>query len=551
MLVGLNISNIVLIERLNLEFGHGLNVLTGETGAGKSILMDALSLALGARSDVGLIRHGCDAASVTAEFDSVPPDVCDLLREFDIDCTDGVILRRTLSSDGKSRAWINDVPVSIKTLRSVGDLLVEIHGQFANHTLLNQTTHRPTLDAYGLKHIVGYAELLSTTRDAYMEYHAADKRLDELTELLSRAETEREFLAHNVAELQKLNPVPGEEEELSTRRAAMMNAEKNAAILTDAMDVLGGRGNSLDAQIFNAAHILQRIKSDPNPYTDQIDKLYSAAEIISNVMGSLEPESMDMDDMDSIEERLFAIRAAARKHRVGADELPNKLAEMAAQLSAIDNSDAELKRVRALRDNMFEKFQLLSQKLSSARMSAADKMRESILAELPDLKLGSADFRVECSACSPSSTGCDDVTFMIKTNPGSPFAPLHRAASGGELARLMLALRVVFAGDKDAHTFVFDEVDTGISGATASAVGSRLNRLASASQALVITHSAQVAGFADKHFKISKTVSNDKTTTSVIEIGGADRENEIARIISGAEITPESITMAKTLIKKD
>ncbi len=551
MLVGLNISNIVLIERLNLEFGHGLNVLTGETGAGKSILMDALSLALGARSDVGLIRHGCDAASVTAEFDSVPPDVCDLLREFDIDCTDGVILRRTLSSDGKSRAWINDVPVSIKTLRSVGDLLVEIHGQFANHTLLNQATHRPTLDAYGLKHIVGYAELLSTTRDAYMEYHAADKRLDELTELLSRAETEREFLAHNVAELQKLNPVPGEEEELSTRRAAMMNAEKNAAILTDAMDVLGGHGNSLDAQIFNAAHILQRIKSDPNPYTDQIDKLYSAAEIISNVMGSLEPESMDMDDMDSIEERLFAIRAAARKHRVGADELPNKLAEMAAQLSAIDNSDAELKRVRALRDNMFEKFQSLSQKLSSARMSAADKMRESILAELPDLKLGSADFRVECSACSPSSTGCDDVTFMIKTNPGSPFAPLHRAASGGELARLMLALRVVFAGDKDAHTFVFDEVDTGISGATASAVGSRLNRLASASQALVITHSAQVAGFADKHFKISKTVSNDKTTTSVIEIGGADRVNEIARIISGAEITPESVTMAKTLIKKD
>lgn len=551
MLVGLNISNIVLIERLNLEFGHGLNVLTGETGAGKSILMDALSLALGARSDVGLIRHGCDTASVTAEFDSVPPDVCDLLREFDIDCTDGVILRRTLSSDGKSRAWINDVPVSIKTLRSVGDLLVEIHGQFANHTLLNQTTHRPTLDAYGLKHIVGYAELLSTTRDAYMEYHAADKRLDELTDLLSRAETEREFLAHNVAELQKLNPVPGEEEELSTRRATMMNAEKNAAILTDAMDVLGGHGNSLDAQIFNAAHILQRIKSDPNPYTDQIDKLYSAAEIISNVMGSLEPESMDMDDMDSIEERLFAIRAAARKHRVGADELPNKLAEMAAQLSAIDNSDAELKRVRTLRDNMFEKFQSLSQKLSSARMSAADKMRESILAELPDLKLGSADFRVECSTCSPSTTGCDDVTFMIKTNPGSPFAPLHRAASGGELARLMLALRVVFAGDKDAHTFVFDEVDTGISGATASAVGSRLNRLASASQALVITHSAQVAGFADKHFKISKTVSNDKTTTSVIEIGGADRVNEIARIISGAEITTESITMAKTLIKKD
>ena len=550
MLIGLNITNIVLIERLNLEFGHGLNVLTGETGAGKSILMDALSLALGARSDIGLIRHGCDMASVSAEFDTVGDNVRDILCEFDIDCADGVILRRTLGMDGKSRAWINDVPVSVKTLKAVGDSLIEIHGQFANHALLNQSAHRPTLDLFAAGNVPGFSDLLVNTRDAYREYHDADKRLNELSDMLARAESEREFLAHNVAELEKLKPQPGEEEELSNRRAAMMNAEKNAAILGEAMDALNARGNSLDAQIFGVAHILQRIKTEPNPYTEQIDKLYSAAEILSEVMGALEPESMDVDDMDSIEERLFAIRAAARKHRVSPDELPAKLSEMSAQLAVIDNSDAELKRVKTLRDNAFGRFQTCASNLSNARRMAATKMRESILRELPDLKLGSADFMVECTECMASSMGIDEITFMIKTNPGSPFAPLHRAASGGELARLMLALRVVLAGAGDAHSFVFDEIDTGISGATASAVGARLNRLAAKSQALVITHSAQVAGFADRHFKISKTVTDDKTTASVVEIGDDERVNEIARIISGAEITPESIIMAKTLLKK-
>ncbi|MBO5704598.1 MAG: hypothetical protein J6R99_01115 [Alphaproteobacteria bacterium] len=246
---------------------------------------------------------------------------------------------------------------------------------------------------------------------------------------------------------------------------------------------------------------------------------------------------------------MFAIRAAARKHRVSADELPEKLNQMSAQLDAIDNSDAELRRISVQRDNALQKFNGCAAELSAARRIASRKMRECILAELPELKLGSADFMVEISQTEPSSSGIDDVMFMIKTNPGSPFAPLHRAASGGELARLMLAMRVVLAGDNDAHTCVFDEIDTGISGATASAVGARLNRLAANQQALVITHSAQVAGYADCHFKISKSVSDNTTTTSVCEIVGDDRVTEVARIISGDKITSESITMAKTLIK--
>ncbi|MBQ8042507.1 MAG: DNA repair protein RecN [Alphaproteobacteria bacterium] len=550
MLVGLHISNIVLIEKLNLEFGMGLNVLTGETGAGKSILLDALSLALGARSDVGLIRHGCDGASVVAEFDVAPAAVVDTLGECDIECTDGLILRRTLSADGKSRAWINDVPVSIKTLKTVGDSLVEIHGQFANHTLLDVATHRPTLDMFASKNIPDYNDLLASVHATYSQYHAAQRRLTELQEMLARSASERDFLEHNVAELRALSVRVGEEEELSTKRAAMMNAEKNAAILAEAQQALSPRGNSLDAQLFAVAHILQRIRGDENPYQEQIDKLYDVAETVAQVAQSLEPVGMDAENVDTIEERLFAIRAAARKHRVMADELPNVLDKMAQQLNTIDNSDAELKKTSAAVQEFRKAFDVAASKLTDARHVAAEKLRQRLLAELPDLKLGSADFVVDFGVTAPSALGTDDVVFMIKTNTGAPFAPLHRAASGGELARLMLAMRVVLAGADDTHTFVFDEIDTGISGATAAAVGNRLSRLAVDSQELVITHSAQVAGFADRHFKIAKSVSNDKTTTSVHEILADERVNEIARIISGSEITPESVATAKTLMKK-
>ena len=549
MLTNLQISNIVLIEKLNLEFSNGLNILTGETGAGKSILLDALSLALGARSDIGLIRHGCDTASVIAEFDTHNHTISNLLSEFEIDCNDGLILRRTLNTDGKSRAWINDTPVSIKTLKQIGDILLEIHGQFANHTLLNQSNHKSTLDNFASNNFCEFNKILHKVKQTYKEYHDAQTRLETLQETLERLIAERDFLAHNVSELETLNVQIGEEEDLSTRRTAMINAEKNTAILSDAIESLSPHGNSLDSQIFSVAHILQRIKGEPNPYQEQIDKLYDIASDISEIIQTLKPENTDIDDMDSIEERLFAIRAAARKHRIQADELPKKLSEMSEQLRKIDNSDTELQKLKTQIIQYRTDFNNAASELSNLRHKAAEKLRTNLLQELPDLKLGNADFAVDFTQSAPSSTGTDNITFMIKTNPGSPFAPLHSAASGGELARLMLAMRVVLSDSENSHTFVFDEIDTGISGATASAVGARLNRLATNSQTLVITHSAQVAGFADKHFKISKSVSDNKTTTSVREITGDDRINEIARIISGAEITPESITRAKTLIK--
>lgn len=549
MLTGLHISNIVLIEKLSLEFGRGLNVLTGETGAGKSILLDALALALGARSDVGLVRHGCDCASVIAEFNSASEDLRSILDENGIDYDEGIILRRNLTLDGKSRAWVNDIPVSIKTLKQIGDSLVEIHGQFANHSLLDPTTHRQALDSFAVIYDSKNADLIEAVKMTYEEYRNAVKRLNDLQDMLDKTASERDFLQHNVSELQALNVKVGEEEELSNRRTAIMNAEKDAAILTDALAVLTQNSESLDAQIFSAAHILERIKTEPNPYQAQIDALYDAGQTVSDVISKIKPDDVDIDSIDAIEERLFAIRAIARKHRVSADELPEKLLQMTQQLNAIDNSDAELKRLKDLVGRKESDFYDQSNKLTQARKNAANELRNRILAELPDLKLGQTDFQIEIKPTPPSAHGSDDVLFMIKTNPGMPFAPLHKAASGGELARLMLALRVVLATHQDAHTFIFDEVDTGISGATASAVGQRLNKLAQESQALVITHSAQVAGFADRHFKIEKHTTAESTITNVSEITDNARLNEIARIISGAEITPESLATAKTLIK--
>jgi len=549
MLNGLYISNIVLIEKLNLQFGNGLNIMTGETGAGKSILLDALALALGARSDTGLIRSSCDTASVTADFDGINDNVKAVLDENGIEYNGDLILRRTLQSDGKSRAWINDIPVSVKVLKQIGDELVEIHGQFENHSLLDVSTHLTALDEYACTNNKEYEALLNEMHIAYTNMHDAEKRFNQLKDLLEKSETERDFLEHNVAELRALNVQIGEEDELATKRTIMMDAEKNSAILTDAVELLRNNGQSLDEQICSVAHVLERIKTNPNPYADQIDRLYDVAATVAEVSETIKPENTDIETLDSIEERLFAIRAAARKYRIVADELPNKLAEMTEQLNTIDNSDAELKKCEGKVVELSRIFNDCANKITSLRKTAADSLRKKMLAELPDLKLGSADFMVDITKCEASANGTDNVVFMIKTNPGTPFAPLHKIASGGELSRLMLALRVVLNNRNNQKTFVFDELDTGISGATASAVGKRLDKLSKNEQLLVITHSAQVAGFADKHFKISKTSDNDATFTNVVEITGDDRINEIARIISGAQITPESIATAKTLIK--
>lgn len=550
MLTNLHISNIVLIEKLNLEFGAGLNVMTGETGAGKSILLDALSLALGARSDTGLVRHGCADSSVIAEFDAVNKKLRKILKDNGIDCnTDTLVLHRTLSAEGKSRAWVNDIPVSIKILKQIGDELVEIHGQFASHTLLDPATYRQTLDTFAIANYPEYKELLQSVKNAYSQYNFAEKHLSELKDMLDKSALEFDFLKHNISELRALNLHTGEEEELANRRTAMMNLKKDAALLAKAVNGLSPNDNNLDAQLFSVAHTLERIKTRPNPYQKQIDKLYDMGQSISEIISTLSPTNVDINELDEIEERLFAIRAAARKHRVNADELIKKLHQMEDQLQVINNSDEELKKTEIVVEQKKKQFEELANDLTAARKIAATELRKRLLTELPDLKLEHADFKVEITKTDASDNGVDNIVFMIKTNPGMPFAPLYRIASGGELARLMLAMRVVLSFGEDDRIFVFDEVDAGVDGATASAVGLRLKRLAKTSQALVITHSVQVAGYADKHFKISKTIKDNTTITIVSEITNDSRVKEIARIISGTKITPESITMAKTLIK--
>ena len=547
MLTHLTLKDFVIVRELSLDLNTGLTVLTGETGAGKSILMDALALALGARSDVGLVRHGCEMASVTAEFDTADSELQTLLNDNGIEFDGTLILRRTLSSDGKSRAWVNDTPISIKTLKQIGDNLVEIHGQFANHTLLNPITHRTSLDLFGKKIIKNYNTLLQQVKEKYNEYHLAEQRLNELTDMLQKSAIEREFLEHNVRELESLNVNVGEEDELATRRTAMMNAEKDAAILSDANTAMNPRGESLDAQIFSVAHILERIKTEPNPYSEQIDALYNAAQIVSDVAGKLNPTEISTDDLDAIEERLFAIRAAARKHRVPADELPQKLEQMSAQLNAIENSDTELKKLRTTVKNARAEFDAAATELTSARKLAAEQMRSQILAELPDLKLGGADFIVQRTETTPSVNGVDEIVFMIKTNPGMPFAPLHRAASGGELARIMLALKSVITDKDGVGTVIYDEIDAGVSGGTARRIGISLLRSSAASQVFCVTHSAQIASLADAHYLIVKEEKEGRAETRVLPLDEEGRINELSRILGGIEITAAQRLAAREL----
>ncbi|MDR0449347.1 MAG: DNA repair protein RecN [Rickettsiales bacterium] len=543
----LDIKNIVLIDDLTLEFHKGLNVMTGETGSGKSILMDALALSLGARSDVGLLRAGTESGQAISEFEGeVPAAVKAVLDENGIDAEKILTLRRKVESSGTSRAWVNGIPVNIGTLRQIGDALVEIHGQFENHSLMNPGTHIYALDKFG-----GLDAAREVVGGLFFAWKDAAAKLESFRAEVAKAASEREFLEHCRDELAELAPQPGEEGELAALRARLMAAEKNAATLADAAAALSGFGSykPADEILFGAAHILERVKGDTNPYQKQIDRLYEIGSEISEIIASVQPIAADTAALESSEERLFALRAAARKHRVEVDELPAKLSEITAALESISNGEERLGELEREAAAAHEKFAKAAMALSAERREAAESLRAAIMAELPDLKLGQADIAMETTAGEPSASGIDAAIFMIKTNPGTPAAPLHKTASGGELARLMLALRVVLSRGDKSKTFVFDEVDTGISGATAAAVGERLAKLSAENQAVVITHSAQVAGFGHHHYLISKSSDKKSTRTDVREISGEERVNEVARILSGEKITSESTKNARQLIK--
>ena len=547
MLTSIYISDIVLIEKLSISFSKGLNILTGETGAGKSILMDALSLALGDKTDASLIRSGNNTAQVVAEFDNVSDFIKNILKENSIDFEDTLILRRIIFKDGKTKSFINDIPVSLKTLKLIGDNLIEVHGQFENHSLLDQSLNIKYLDEFGKNSNKDYKNILDFVANSYKELYAFQKQLKELEDLSLKSNQEKDFLEYSIKELKNLNIQKGEEANLTDKHNQNINLEKNTEILENTLKIL--ESYKFEDSAYSAARNLEKIKINPNPYQNSIDKLYEIGGNLSDIIENIRPKIIDKTDVDKIEERLFTIRSISRKYKISSDEIPEKLNEMITSFNQINNIDEEIKKLSKQVKDKLKEYLEKSKKLTQLRINVSEKLRDKIVKELPDLKLSQADFKIDIKQSENSSLGNDEVIFMVKMNPGSPFSPLHKTASGGELSRLMLILSVIF--NTENKIFVFDEVDTGISGAVASSVGQRLEKLSKAGQVIVITHSAQVAGFADKHFKIEKIIEKNNTKTIVFEIEDKERLKEIARIISGEKITEQAIETAKTLIKEN
>ena len=552
MLTALAIRDVVLIEALDLEFSGGLGVLTGETGAGKSILLDALGLTLGARADSGLVRSGAAQAVVTATFDTphAGGPIASLLAEnaLDIDAGDPLIVRRVVKADGGSRAFVNDQPASAGLLRELGQLLVEVHGQHDDRGLLNPRGHRALLDAFGRNASGAVARAHHDWREAADALTVARSGIEE-------AQRDRDYLDHAVGELRQLAPEPGEEEALADRRRSMQRAERIADDLAQLDALLGGSDGGL-ARLRQGARVLERV-ADAHPALAEalaaIDRAIDAGALAEEAMaqagGAL---AFDPRVLEEDETRLFDLRAMARKHRVQPDELAAladtleaRLATIAAGAEGLVALEARVARTRAAYD-------AAADALSAERHAAAARLDAAVAGELAPLRLDAARFRTVVATLPEEQWGAggkDRVEFEIATNPGSPFAPLTKIASGGELSRFILALKVALAEEGGAATMIFDEIDRGVGGAVASAIGDRLARLAERTQVLVVTHSPQVAARGRHHFFIAKSSDGTVTRTGVIALDPGQRREEIARMLSGATITDEARAQAGKLLE--
>jgi DNA repair protein RecN (Recombination protein N) len=547
MLRQLAVHNIVLVERLELEFEAGLGVLTGETGAGKSILLDALGLALGSRADSGLVRAGQESASVSAELElpSGHP-AFDLLRvqSFETVAGEPLILRRTLKSDGGSRAFIGATPVAAGMLRDLGALAVEIHGQHDDRGLLNPKGHRDLLDAFGrLDTAVVAAAWAEVTR---IEAELAQARAE-----AASAERDREWLEHASREIEALAPEEGEESRLAEDRATMQAGLKAGESLTGLDELVGGSDGAI-AMLRQAARRIERGAADHPLLADALASLdrslIEAGEAEERIARAADAMAFDPARLEQVEARLFDIRALARKHRVEPDVLAALGEQMRGQLQAIEAGTGRIAELDRALLAARETYGAAAAALSHARHEAATRLDASVAAELAPLKLDTARFRTAIAAAEPGSSGTDRVEFEVSTNPGAPFGPLTRIASGGELSRFILALKVALAEAGTAATMIFDEVDRGVGGAVASAIGERLARLAQRSQVLVVTHSPQVAARAGHHYRIEKSHGDGATRTTVRRLDEHERREEIARMLSGASVTDEARAQASRLL---
>ncbi|WP_294204763.1 DNA repair protein RecN [uncultured Sphingomonas sp.] len=552
MLTALSIRDVVLIEALDLDFGRGLGVLTGETGAGKSILLDALGLALGGRGDNGLVRHGAGQAIVTASFEPPAPDsrLSLILDEAGIEVEPGepLIVRRQVKADGGSRGFVNSQPASAALLREIAPFLVEIHGQHDDRGLLNPRGHRMMLDSFGRidTHAVGVA---------WAALREAETALATARDEIETAARDREWLEHAVAELTKLAPEPGEEETLADRRRTMQRSEKIAGELGAIDEHLQGSDGAL-AGLRQAARVLERIGEDHPALADAlaaIDRAVIEASLAEERLVEAQRElAYDPRALEEDEARLFELRGMARKHRVQPDDLAALTEQLQGRLERLDAGEEGIGRLEAAVATARAAYDKVAAQVSTARAAAAERLDQAVKNELAPLKLDAARFRtvvapVESSGWS--AAGKDRVEFEISTNPGAPFAPLMKIASGGELSRFILALKVALAEEGGASTMIFDEIDRGVGGAVASAIGDRLHRLAQRTQLLVVTHSPQVAARGAAHLLIAKSHDGTVTRTGVRRLSEAERREEIARMLSGATITDEARAQADRLLE--
>ena len=551
MLVQLSIRDIVLIDRLDLDLGPGMTVLTGETGAGKSILLDAFSLALGARGDGSLVREGQTQGQVTAAFDLAldhPARAAAAAHEID---TEGeLILRRVQMADGRTRAFVNDQPVSAQVLRGIGRALVEIHGQHDDRAMVEPAAHRAVVDAFG-----GLGRQVAGVRDAHARLRAleSERRAEEQRVAAIRAEAD--FLRHARAELEKLAVEPGEEQMLAERRHDMQAAEKVVGDLRDALELLAAEG--LVASLNGALRRLDRRQAQaPHLIEPSVGAIDAALVALDTARDTLEAAIRDADfdpaELEQLEERLFAIRGAARKYAVSPDALADLASQHATTLDALDADEAKLMRLAAALVEAEANYRHLADTLSTKRKAAAAALDKAVNAELAPLKLERARFLTQVEPEAPGPEGTDSAAFWVSTNPGTRPGPLMKIASGGELARFMLALKVVVAAKASAPTLVFDEIDTGVGGAVADAMGQRLARLAATSQVLAVTHAPQVAARAGGHFRIAKDSLDRgrRVATRVTILSPEARREEIARMLAGATITDEARAAAGRLLEE-
>ncbi|MBV9018539.1 MAG: DNA repair protein RecN [Alphaproteobacteria bacterium] len=553
MLLGLTIRDVVLIERLSLAFRPGLCVLTGETGAGKSILMDALGLALGRRADASLVRPGAEQAAVAAEFavgGNHPASAILDKAGIAADLSGTIVLRRIVTADGRSRAFVNDEPASVGLLRELGDNLVEIQGQGEQRGLLDPATHRELLDARA-EHDVSPAVLAG----AWREWRAAQDAAAEAARRVAESRAEEDLLRHEKSELDALAPEGDEEDRLAARRSFLQNAERLGETISEAIGELDGEGGAQRA----LARALRRLERARDRAQGLLDNAIAAAERAANeaaealaaLNAAAQALELDPRALEQVEERLFALRAVARKHNVAVADLPRLHEAIGDRLSAIEAGAEDLGTLERATAVARERYLEAAASVSRARERAAGRLDAAIAAELKPLRLDKARFRTVLTPLAErdwGEHGCERVQFEVATNPGAPFGPLAKIASGGELSRFMLALKLVLAATSSVPTLIFDEVDSGIGGAVAAAVGERLQRLGSRLQVLVVTHSPQVAARGAHHWRVAKTQGRQATITSVEELDSDTRQEEIARMLSGSTITAEARAAAASLI---